>query len=356
MQHTSCGTIENRACLTPLYRLGLPLCLGLQIASVACSRSESKVHTVQVCLAMQELWQPIANRLQPLLSLRTESQLRLFASARVPDPQPAPVASAKASASSAPAIDSSATDAGNNSGSANGADTTSSDVANRTHTLLSKADLPFFVDLDAWSLGFGRTGSGHVHPLSPDPHLIPETVLNFVAYVPARWRRPMTIAGSPPGEGFITPGWGGVAILNDLHASADDAAGALPAAASAAFHGLALQQLRQLLGLPDRWPVAAQLHTNANPAAFRREHGAASAASAASDAGSLSAPVVLLPPGAAAVALWEVDALLRHRFRQLMRDTADAVVTLLDLVQLHSFIHNKVHAVMRSSACQSEYV
>lgn len=241
--------------------------------------------------ALQEVWHPLATRLEPLLSLRLESQLRLGAPARVlgtPNVPPPAAADAPPEATLAT--------------SEEGAPEATAEVGGAAASdhgfTIAEEELPFFVDSDAWSLGFGRTGSGHANPLGPDPHLIPESVLQFVAYVPGRARQPLAISGDPPAAGFVSPGWGGVTLVN----AAADGAGLLPAAAEAAFFGSALQQMRQLFDLPER------------PAAQRGR-------------------VAVTPPGAKLLADWELDVLLRGRLRALLADAAATTVTLLDLVR-----------------------
>ena len=278
------------------------------------------------------LWEPLAERLAPLLSLRIESQVRRFVPARMPPPedhvaQLDPAKSAPQDASQrAHDTHAAAADADTNAQDAKQRQAALSDIDGSVggtndsadsgegklppKTLLTAADLPFFVDLDAWSLTSGRTGAGHQHPLSRDPHLIPEQLLQFVAYVPATHRQPVAIQGShvhgSPGiRGFVMPSWGGVNIHN---IAAQQPAGALPASAMELHHGVALQQLRQLLHLPDRWPLATQ------PAAHA------------------SGPLHV-PPGKHVVALWELDAMMRQRFEHLVVETADAITTLLELVR-----------------------
>jgi Phosphatidylinositol-glycan biosynthesis class S protein len=270
---------------------------------------------------MQDIWEPLAQRLQAVLSLRFESQLRLFAPARVPNPTPMPHCAA--SADSAPQAVQDAM--GNAGGPAE--DSGAGERQQSTRTVLAQEDLPFFVELDAWSLGFGRTRSGHVRPLAPDPHLIPENVLNFVAYVPARWRQPMTIATAAGGRellGFCTPGWGAVGLIN----AGTAAAGAVPVEAQANYMGLALQQLRQLIGLPDCLPLAEQRDI----------------------------ATTIVPPGQQAVALWEVDSLLRLRYAELASDTAEAVVKLLGLVCPCSCVASAVPLLAHAHQNQSAVV
>jgi hypothetical protein len=164
-------------------------------------------------------------------------------------------------------------------------------------TVLEVSELPFFVDLDAWSLGFGRSGSGHVHPLAPDPHLIPECLLNFVGYVPAIRRQPMGIAGEPLALGFAMPGWGAVTLINQERPVTK-----LPDSKMEAMFGSFVQHFRELLGLVD----------------LEQQSGDGS--------------VVTVPCGKEVLADWELDFLMRSRFRELIRETAGAVITLLELV------------------------
>jgi hypothetical protein len=244
---------------------------------------------------LQELWRPIASRLQSLLSLRVESQVRLFASARVSSPAQPP---APPSPPHQPPI--AATDDPVSSKDALPPVLPSPLEPTVPRTLIPEADLPFFVDLDAWSLGHGRTGSGHMHPLAEHAHLIPENLLHFVGYAPAKWRHPMAIAGEPASTGFVIPGWGAVAILNVEQAALG---GVLPPESEAAFFGLVLQQFRTLLGLPGGWPLM--------------QHGTISA----------------VPAGDQLLTLWELDSLVRQRYVQLLEETARTTVTLLDLVR-----------------------
>ena len=239
---------------------------------------------------LQEVLGPLASRLQPLLSLRSESQVRLYAPGRLRG------GGRRTREATEPTIEQRAAAVEQPSSEA-----VSRDV-NQTgrFTLLREDELPFFADLDGWSLGFGRSGSGHVHPLSPDPHLIPERLLHFVAYVPSLRRQPMLIAGEPPSSGYVMPGWGAVGLVNPLQPASQLAQKDL-----ASYFGLFAHQFRELVGLAEREP-----HFEL----------------------SVHAPAYL-PPGKQVVADWEIDGLMAMRFEHLIRDTARAVVTLLDLVR-----------------------
>lgn len=188
--------------------------------------------------------------------------------------------------------------------------------AAETGTTLHAGDLAFFVDSSSWSLETGRTTAGHEHPLAPGAHLLPETLLHFVAYVPSIERQPMRIAptdaasGGSPSQAFLVRDWGGVVILNRLtrdshNASSAGAHGGVPNTSLAYFHGVAMQQLRALLGLPD-----------ANASAWP-----------------LSQHVQVESPGALVVTLWELDALMRRRYLQLVQEASDAAQTLIGLVR-----------------------
>jgi Phosphatidylinositol-glycan biosynthesis class S protein len=229
--------------------------------------------TAQTCRWCPQAWDALAERLSPLLSLRTESNVRLHAAARVPDT-----------------------------------------LADAPGTELAEDALAFFIDFDSWGLDVGRTTAGHEHALAPGAHLIPEALLHFVAYVPQRVRQPMRItgphtAGSDGARAFVTRDWGGVIILDesvdrqdaDLHSTP----GSVSQHGMAIFHGVAMQQFRSLLGLPA-----------ANTSDWR-----------------LTGNLLVESPGAQAVTLWELDALLRQRYLQLMHDTADAAQTLVHLVR-----------------------
>jgi hypothetical protein len=194
----------------------------------------------------QDIWRPIAERLSPLLSLRVETQQRLFAVGRRLHPSPG--------------------DASNN--------------ARKEGVTLTATDIPFFVDADTWALESGRIVSGHVHPLSPESHGIPETLLHFVGYVPALSEQPMSVECSSPQSGgscagFTVERWGGVAILNNASYREDAEAMSMAADESATtvskmhpariadYLGLAVQQFPSVEGparvecscrLPRRWP------------------------------------------------------------------------------------------------------
>jgi hypothetical protein len=266
---------------------------------------------------------PLAKKLEPLLSLRTESQVRLFASARLPKDKEKPAMRTSKKGLEGPgrvgndgptesqdAVHSEERNEtgllqerrGEGDGVSSGTETTDACPAEMRlgdlRTVLEESKLPFFVDLDAWSLDYGRSGSGHVHLLAPDPHLIPENVLNFVAYVPAIARQPLGISGEPPAMGFVMPGWGAVAFINQGHRSV-----MLPERDMAAYFGIFVHHFRELFSLP------GLNHMSQNSS------------------------VMLLPPGKDILADWELDFLMRCRFRQLIQDTASATITLIDLVR-----------------------
>lgn len=226
---------------------------------------------------LQVAWGALVERLHPLAHIRLESQVRLYARARLVD--------------------------------------VTSQRAALGVTVPPKA-LPFFVDTDAWSLEHGRMVAGHAHPLSADPHGIPESILHFVGYMPASEERPMRIQCSR-GEcaGFKIADWGGVTLLNSRHVQSD-----LPL-----FLGTSIQQFRELLGLAaaGNWVVAAPRGVAGNRSQGRRSHHVR---------GGLGAVAVLSPEGDG-VALWEVDWLMRHRYLQLLHETSSAVAALLDLVR-----------------------
>ena len=328
---------------------------------------------------MQALWAPLAQHLSPLLSLRAESQLRLYAPARVPPPEPAPHeahhthpanSDAHAARASADSVEAQA-----GASAADQAATPGAGVAPATHTVLTEEHLPFFVDLDSWSLGFGRGGSGHVHPLSPDPHLIPEHVLHFVCYVPAEFRQPMAIAVNEQERlGFVTPGWGAVGIVNTQHHQGNSSSSskthskdrcgglqALAQEAEAAYMGIAVQQFRQLLGLPDRASVSAQHQARTSAAASSQEScnydSYYADADCADDGVSATAAAAIVPPGAQVVAAWEVDRMMRAQLPRLLRSTAQAVTGLLGLVRsAFTYIEFDALSNVRSVSVHTERV
>lgn len=214
-------------------------------------------------------WGPAVRRLQPLADVRLESQARLYARARLLN--------------------------------------TTAGAAHPTHGVtITPEALPFFVDTDAWSLEHGRMIAGHVHPLSSDSHGIPENILHFVGYLPPPGERPMRIqCGTGDCAGFKIAGWGGVTILN-----AEDHRRDLPL-----FLGTAMQQFRELLGLP--------------PA---RDWDVVGAPRCGTDGGE-GARVAVVSPEVNGVALWEVDVLMRQRYVQLLAETGAAVTALLDMVR-----------------------
>eukprot|EP00892_Ulva_mutabilis_P002005 jgi/Ulvmu1/11805/UM080_0016.1 len=239
--------------------------------------------------AIEAAWGPLVQRLAPLADVRLESQARLFARARLVS-VPVPPAAA--------------------------------DGVSPGVTLPPEA-LPFFVDSDAWALEHGRMIAGHAHPLSPDPHGIPENVLHFVGYLPPAAERPMRVrCGAALCAGFQIAGWGGVTIMN-----ADDYRRDVPL-----FLGTAMQQFREVLGLTPAgdWRVACDR--------------------AAGGEGVHLVRVAVLSPASDGVALWEVDGLLRRRYRQLLNETGAAVTALLDLVatleslEIPAFIGTKVES------------
>jgi len=220
-------------------------------------------------------------RLSPLAHIRLESQTRLYARARLVN-MTAPRAPA------APGV-----------------------------TVPPKA-LPFFVDTDSWALEHGRMVAGHAHPLSADPHGIPESILHFVGYAPAPAERPMRIqCGRGECAGFKIADWGGVTLLNSRHVRSD-----VPL-----FLGTSMQQFRELLGLV---PAADWVVDAARGGGVRgnRTRGEGSLR----PRGGLRA-VAVLSPGGDGVALWEVDCIMRARYLQLLRETSSAVTALLDLVR-----------------------
>lgn len=234
-----------------------------------------------LCAVIQVAWQPIVERLEPLAHIRLESQARLYARARRVhgDPPPPPP--------------------------------TNGDTAVARGVTVPTEDLPFFVDSDAWALEHGRMVAGHAHPLSPDPHGIPESILHFVGYVPGPAERPMRIQCSTGGcQGFKIAAWGGVTVLNSRDARSD-----LPL-----FLGTAVQQFRELLGLAPAgdWVIIPP-----------RRRGAGTGLAG----GVASPPVTILSPESDGVALWEVDWLVRRRYVQLMHETGAAVIALMDLVR-----------------------
>lgn len=92
---------------------------------------------------------------------------------------------------------------------------------------LSEATIPFFVDSDSWALESGRIVTGHTHPLAPDFHGIAEKLLHFVGYIPAADEEPMHVDCRNDADsmsqgdcaGFVVAQWGGVVLMNSATAA-----------------------------------------------------------------------------------------------------------------------------------------
>lgn len=187
-------------------------------------------------------------------------------------------------------------------------------------------EAPHFVDGD-WNL-------------DTSPAELQVTPVHFVAYVPAADRCPLTVSradGSPsPANGFVVPGWGGVAVWNpptcrDEATDADaggiesssgepsnEASGSvtgrgrgptyLDASDAATLMSAFVAQLRASFGLPSASPKSG------GPGAS--DH--------------LGMEVRSVSAGAAGFARWEVDVLVRRRAVEATRAATDALSSLAD--------------------------